>query len=382
MLSKGKWMSEKGSKGHPHEIGDVELPSFQISSLYSPLGFFSWRDAVKEWFEYLEKKDPALLQVFINQTLGESFSVSGQDISSNWMYERREEYAADLPAGVLVLTAGVDVQDNRLELEIVGHGLSSETWSIDYVVIPGNPDFLGDEWGLDYEGNPTVWKLLDDYLQASYQLEVGGELHVECALIDAGHKTEIVNNFCKCRHHRRVFPIHGKDGWGKGYIKRPNKPHEKYGTMNYTLWVDELKVRTYSLLRNDKPGPGYCHFPKRDNYDHKHFKQLTAEHKEVQHIGGKKKLKWVLPSGARNEQLDCRNYASAALQVYSPNLEFRAEQYGAEAVGVPVEQAIGAEGNNLHMENRALENNPRSLKPQPLPRKKRRNGKKGSKGVW
>lgn len=377
----GRWMSEKESPGEPYEVGDVELPSFQISSLYSPLGFFSWRDAVAEWFAYRESKDKALLQVFINQTLGESFSAAGQDISSNWLHERREPYAAKVPHGVLCLTAGVDVQDDRLELEVVGWGLNGESWSIDYAVLPGDPNYLGDEWGLDPTGQPTVWALLDEYINAKYKDESGADRVIECTLVDAGHKTETVNHFCKYREYLRVYPIHGSTGWGKGYLKRPNRRHEKYHTVNYILWVDELKEKTYSMLRIDRPGPGFCHYPEYDHYDQKHFRQLTAENKTVENVKGKKVAKWNLPSGARNEQLDCRNYAYGGLLVYAPNLEYRAQQAGLAGLGTP-DQAVGTENGPTHLENRTAQNNPRQALAPPRAKSKKVKKRRGSAGVW
>lgn len=378
MLENGDWFSEKGSPGERYRVGDVEKPSFQISSLYSPLGFFSWRDAVAEWFEYLNKKDRNLLQVFINQTLGQSFSAAGQDISSSWLHERREEYAGKIPLGVLALTAGVDVQEDRLEVEIVGWGLHSESWSIEYAVIWGNPDFLSDAYG-----EKSVWTMLDEYLTARYTNELGAEFFVECTAVDAQYKTETVNKYCKAREHRRVFPTHGKEGWGKGYIKRPNKRHEEYKTWNFTLFVDELKEKTYNLLRVKDHGPGFCHFPKREPYNEKHFKQLTAENKKVVRAGHRDKIKWVLPSGARNEQLDVRNYATAALLIAAPNLEFRAEQLNS-LIHTGADGAIGAEGNNSHLKDFAShqENNLRALKTKPVKKKKKRNYKKNSGGVW
>lgn len=378
MLEKGDWFSEKNSPGKRYRVGDVEKPSFQISSLYSPLGFFSWRDAVAEWFEYQEKKDKNLLQVFINQTLGESYSAASQDISSAWLYERREKYTAKIPMGALVLTAGVDVQMDRLEVEIVGWGLHSESWSIDYAVIWGSPDFL-----VDSEGEKSVWGLLDEYLEARYTNEQGQEYYVECTAVDAQYKTETVNTFCLAREHRRVFPTHGQEGWGKGYLKRPKKRHEEYKAWNYTLFVDELKEKTYNLLKVKDKGPGFCHFPDYEHYSKTHFQQLTAESKNIITKGRQPKIVWELPSGARNEQLDCRNYATAALLIYSPNLEFRAEQQN-ELNSLGVDGAVGVEGSTSHLQNVAnmKDNNRRALYTKQKKPKKKRNYKKNSGGVW
>jgi phage terminase large subunit GpA-like protein len=338
MLEKGRWMSEKGSPGEPYEVGDVEFPSFHLSSLYSPLGFFSWRDAVREWFEYKRSGDRGKLQTFINQTLGETFSLQGADVSSSYLHQRREEYFPEgsglhVPPGGLVLTFGADVQMDRIECEIVAWGLGEESWSIDYAVLYGDTSILGNHEGLDNMGNPTAWKLLDDYLGATRYRADGTPVLVECGLVDSGFATDNVHTFTRLREHRRIFPCHGKNGWGRGYFDRPKKRHEKYHTYSFPVYVDEIKNKIYSSLLIEAPGPGFCHFPKTDVYHEKYFTGLTAENKEVKVQNGVKKLVWVNPPGARNEPLDCepldcRVYAYAALRVYSPNIEARAQQLG------------------------------------------------------
>lgn len=334
MLANGRWLSNKGTpEGELYEVGDVENPSFRINSFYSPFGFFSWRDAVKEWFEYKRTGDKALLQVIVNQTWGETYSVAGSDISPNWLESRCEDYlnfetgeVVDVPHGCLVLTAGVDVQKDRLEVEVVGWGLHNESWSIDYSVFVGNPLFLGDNRGLDpTTGQPTCWKLLSDYLYYPWKHASGCELPVECTLIDAKHLPEQVHVFCKLNEARRIYPSKGVGGWNKakGLISRPKRRTERFNTLQVTAYADELKDTVYGYLVVDSPGPGYSHFPNRAIYDHRYFAGLTAENRKIVIVNGQPKLKWENPSGARNEPLDCRCLALAALRFYAPNLAVR-----------------------------------------------------------
>ncbi len=340
MLENGDWFSEKESNGKPYRVGDVEFPSFQISSLYSPLGFFSWRDAVKEWFEYKNTQDKALLQVFINQTLGESYSAAGQDISANWLHGRRESYltrsAPALPWGTLVLTAGVDIQDDRIEVEVVAWGLHAESWSVDYSVLYGVTDTLGDYNGLDSTGRPTAFTLLDQHLERTWSHANGQQVGVECTLIDSGHRAEVVHVFCRTKEHRRIFPVRGRAGWGRGRYERPKRRHERFKTWLFIAWVDEMKDTVYGQLQVDQPGPGYCHFPDSDPYTQKYFQGLTAENKRVKMVSGKKVLFWECPRGVRNEPLDCRVYAQTALHVYSPNMEHRAKLMGLGDAGIQI----------------------------------------------
>lgn len=344
MLENGRWLTEKNSPGVPIPAGDVRYPSFQISSLYSPLGFFSWRAAVREWLKYLESKDKALLQVFVNQTLGETYSAAGQDISSGWLHSRRERYGTAssflLPEGCLVLTLGADIQADRIECEVVAWGLGEESWSVEYRVFWGPTDYLGDRQGLDQDGNPTVWALFDEFMATRWRTADGRTLGIECKLLDAGYRTEVVHLFCRTREQRRVWPVKGHEGWGRGFIERPKHRTEKYKTWAFKAWVDEIKDLVYANLAKDSPGPGYCHFPDTDNYTEKYFHGLTAENKKIKQVSGKRVMFWECPAHVRNEPLDCRNYATAALKVLDPNLEYRAKTAAAQSGMVGAESSL------------------------------------------
>jgi len=329
MLENGIWMSRKDPEGtetlvEPYEVGDVGLPSFQISSLYSPLGFKSWGDCVQDFWRYKDTGDKALLQTFINQILGETYDAAGQDIDYNWLMSRKEDYGAMVPEEVLCLTAGVDVQADRLEMEILGHGIDGETWSIDYVTLWGNTSDMGDNDGLDHNGNPTCWKMLDDYLHAEYEKAEGGALRIECTFIDAGYDTKTVHSYCRFRERIRAYPTKGVSGWGKGYIDRNKRRTPEFHTLYPKTFVDEMKKHTYDSLRVSDPGRGFCHFPKRETYDKKYFAGLVAETLKPVMVSGSKVMKWECPSGARNEPLDIRNYAYAAFLFYAPNMTGRA----------------------------------------------------------
>lgn len=341
MLDNGDWFSVKGFEDEiastPEEeyrlkyrVGDVKNPTFHISALYSPLGFFSWSEAVEEWFDYKKTNDINLLQVFINQTLAETFELEGHELSYNHLFRRRERYCSKnefmVPLNALCLTAGVDVQDDRLELEVVGWGLFDENWSIDYVVIPGDTAMMGNRNGMLQSGQPSVWRLLDEYLSKTFVHASGVEMPIEVTMIDAQHNTHEVRTFCRLREHRRIFPVHGKEGWGKGLWAVTRRRHDVYKTFDYTAYTDELKTRLYAQLAINDPGPSFCHFPRNHIYSEKYFKGLTSETKDVKLVNGKKKLYWRLAPGARNEPLDCRNYATVALFAYPVDLKSRFEK--------------------------------------------------------
>ena len=332
MLTHGDWYSEKDSDFR-YKVGDVLNPSFHISSLYSPPGFFSWGDAIAEWLEYKRTRDVALLQVFINQTLAETYSAEGKEINYSVLIHRREDYGHEVPLGALVLTAGVDIQDDRIEAETVGWGLLEESWSIDYAVFPGDTSNMGDRYGMLSDGRPSVWRLLDEYLMKRWKHESGIEVFIEMAMIDSGYKTEEAHIFCRLREGRRVFPVKGSAGWGKGLWSVQRRRHERYGTVPYTAHVDEVKNKIYSMLMLDQRGPGYCHFPRDEKYGEKYFKGLTCETRKVKQVSGRKVLYWDTPPGARNEPLDCRGYAYVAHLAYPVDLEARARLGMEKAMG-------------------------------------------------
>lgn len=301
---------------------DGDYPSFHISSLYSPLGFFSWQKAVKMWLRATKTYDRNKLKVFINTVLGETWAETGKQLNPSWVEERKEDYGQwDLPEEALIVVAGVDVQDNRIEIEVVAFGKAEESWSVDYVTIQGDT------------ARDFVWDQFDKWHQsARYSHPSGAHLAIACTGLDSGYRTEIVNKFCKDREWRRIFPVKGNDGWGRGYIERP-KRRNKYGAWSFVAWVDELKSKVYSYLQIEEPGAGYCHFPKKRIYDAHYFRMLTAETMEVKLVGGQKRLKWTLRKGRRNEALDCRCYALTALAILGRPVEQLLEQGGAPVGG-------------------------------------------------
>lgn len=312
MFEKGQWRAARPGR---------ELAGFFINSLYSPLGFYSWKEAVTEWLEIQRGMDKFRLKVFINTVLAETFSETKRSIEFTGLMKRKEPYADEVPEGVLVLVAGADVQDDRIECEVLGFGKGQESWSIDYAVFMGDTE------------RTFVWEQLDQYLQRLWHHQRGIEMNLACVAIDAGHRAKVVYNFCKAREFRRVFPVKGKEGWGLGYIRRPKKRNDE-GVYLFTVFVDEVKSKIYSHLMVEKPKvynegdtiPGYSHFPDREKYDRDYFRMLTAEEMKTKRLNGRKTLRWELPQGRRNEALDCRAYAIAALNILNPNFEFLEKQ--------------------------------------------------------
>jgi phage terminase large subunit GpA-like protein len=296
--------------------------SFKLSGLSSP--WQRWESLIRDFLK--ARHDPAALQVVMNTGLGELWEDRGEAADEGTMLYRREAYGAELPEGVLVLTCGVDVQDDRLEYEVVGHGLYGETWGVKRGVIPGKPEIGGE-----------AWAALDDVLGKTWKFADGGGLEVSMTCVDSGgHYTQDVYWECARRQHGRVFAIKGKGGDGVPYVAANptradiRKQGKRIGrAFVYIIGVDSGKAKIMGALRVQTPGPKYCHFPVEDDrgYDAGYFHGLISERMARVRSGGRDVYRWVKIEGhERNEPLDCRNYALAAFAILSPDMERRARE--------------------------------------------------------
>lgn len=309
MLEHGEWRATAPENASPKRRG------YHISTLYSPLGWFSWAEVAELWIK--AQKDKSRLKSFVNTILGETWGEEGESVDHEMLYEnRRTVYEAPLPEGVLVLTAAVDTQDDRLEYECVGWGLNKNSWGIEYGVFYGDPR------------QQQVWDDLDAWLKKQWEYADGYKLGISCTCIDSGgHATSEVYKFCKPREQRKVFAIKGKGGAGVPLINKPSRSN-RYNVPLFLLGVDGGKETVYSRLKlEEEENHGFCLYPMAENgsaikgYDLKYFKALTVEKRELKYLKGKPRYEWVKPSGARNEALDIRNYATAALEILNPSLE-------------------------------------------------------------
>lgn len=293
MLTKGRWIAEE-----PHP--SPTRVAFHMSGLISP--WVLWEEIVREWLE--AQGHPGKLQVFVNTRLGEVWDVEGAGVAAEPLLARREAYDANpVPESVVLVTAGVDVQADRLEVEFVGWGVGDESWSLEYLRIPGDPT------------TQDLWKKLDERVVARmFDHPSGSRLIVRAVAIDSGYMTQQVYRFVKDRRFRNVWAIKGIDGEGKPIMGRPSN-RNRLKVPLYPVGVDTAKAVTYGRLRIDEPGPGFCHFPVRDPYDEEYFRQLTAEKVVLkQSPNGYHKRVWVRRHGRRAEALDTRVYATAALE--------------------------------------------------------------------
>lgn len=315
MLERGEWRPTNPEHANPLRIG------FHLSALYSPVGWLSWSEIVAEFVA--AKKYPQRLKTWVNTVLGETWHEEGEAEDPELLMQRREPYPTEpIPAGVAVITAGVDIQDDRIEVEIVGWGAGQESWGIDYRVLRGSP------------GLPEVWMSLDAILTKGYtHPSLPSPMPVAAVCIDTGgHYTTEVYQFCQRRYRRRVFAVKGVGGSGRPIVARPTK--QKIAATNRTVklfpvGVDGAKTAIYSSLKITIPGPGYCHFPAR--YLDEWFAQLCGEKRVLETNKKTGFVRHVWVKTRANEALDCRVYASAAVAILGADVDDLAKRVVAKA---------------------------------------------------
>ena len=291
----------------------AEARGFHLNTLAS--NFCGWHEVVEKFLlarELQKQGDPEKMKTWVNTELGETWEEPGDRVDEEALMKRREIYGAEVPDDVLVLTAGVDVQADRFEVEVVGWGVGKENWGIRYQKILGNT--------LENQ----VWSDLDAFLQTSFHKKDGTALRVAACCIDSGYRSNQVYSFTVDKFDRHVFAIKGKGGQGVPYIRNPSKDN-RVKTPLFTIGVDAGKDFIYQRLRVVVKGSNYCHFPLDEGagYDETYFKGLASEMKLTRFQKGKMTVAWVLrdKNYKRNEPLDLRNYATAALEIYNPPLQ-------------------------------------------------------------
>jgi len=300
MLSQGEWRATNQEKISNKVIG------FHLNSLYSPVGWLSWEACVQNY--EMAKDDEQLLKAWTNTTLGLTWEEKGDSPDWGVLFDRREKYKIGVvPLGGYVLTAGVDVQNDRLELEIVAWGKSRESWSVDYRVIYGSPT------------SPEVWNKLTEILNENFESEDGVTRKINMLAIDTGFSTQEVYSWVRTQSVYNVMAIKGVDN-SLVPLNSPTKVDVNvrgrkitHGVRLWKIGVSLLKSELYGWLKQTRKEDGsiphgYLHFPE---YATEYFKQLTAEQLVTKIVKGYPKREWQ-KTRDRNEALDCRIYARAA----------------------------------------------------------------------
>ena len=313
------------------------------------------RQLVLQWQEAQNR--PEKLSHFSHTRLGEpSSDQSMYAWETDELMQRREEYVTDCPIGVQRITAGIDVQEDRIEMVVVGWGWEEEAWILGWHIFYGPTE------------QPEVWEDLADGISRPYQGEDGGHW-IDALCIDQRYKEHEVAAFCRRRsdkHTHFLWPIKGaredgtdskQDIWPRKVEKnRQNKRRiELRQKAYYSINTFAAKQVIYSRCKFAPPGPARWHFPIWADKDF--FDQFTSEHLVTQRSGTKTVRKWIVKDNRRNEVLDCMVYALAALRgLYTLNIRFT----------MPQEQVVAS--NVVHPSTQpSRHSEPPSAPPSPAP---------------
>jgi phage terminase large subunit GpA-like protein len=305
-LARGRWQ--------PLAAGDGQTIGFHLSSLYAPYGWLSWAELAREFLR--ASRDVSALRPFVNTRLGETFEEKLAGASSASLKGGLERYPAEVPSGVGVLVAGVDVHADRLEAQAVGFGADEESWLVAWQVFMGDPT------------KADAWRELDRFLLRRFRHQSGQQLAIERVCVDSGFLADHVYRFTKPREERelagagiqQVFAVRGGQLVGRPVVERPSR-NNRYSAVLFTLCVDTAKDELYARLRMDRTnpgGPGYMHLP--DWLDEEYLEQLAAEKKIPKRIGRSRRIRRVWEKiRDRNEAVDLTVYSLAALRIMGPD---------------------------------------------------------------
>lgn len=297
MLSAGRWSATGEFTG---------AAGFYLNELYSPFPKSSLPDIAARFLESKrrhEAGDPHLMITWINTAAGESWEEKGDGVEDVDLLSRVESFGSQKVAPqVLCITAAVDVQDDRLEMEVVGWGEGDESWSLDWLELKGDPEQV------------KVWQKLDKQLERRFDRD-GVNLRIACTCIDSGAHTDAVYSYVLPRQSRRVYAVKGKSTEGDPVVTMSKRKKQR-GLILLLIGTDTAKTVVMGRLKIKNPGPGYCHFPA--DRKKEYFEQLTSEELITRFNRGRIQRIWK-KKRPRNEALDLRVYNLAALKVLNPN---------------------------------------------------------------
>ena len=257
------WHEDRGFTFQPGFDGTI---GFRLWAGYSLNSNSKASDIASEFLRVKDK--PEELIVFVNTVLGESWGEGGEQANDRTLRGRVETYAADVPVGANFLSAGVDVQGDRVELEVVGWGPGEESWSVDYIIIPGDPT------------QDDVWDELAEALRAPYQHEIGLSISIQAICVDRGYLPQRVDAFLEKFRAQYAWGVNGRAGSDRSVIENKISRMQRLrrarrrGPQREIVGVDDAKLilqRRLSQITN--PGPGYCHFGA--HCDEEYFAQLN-----------------------------------------------------------------------------------------------------------
>lgn len=292
------WMLEHGEWVPTYP--DRPIRGYHINSFYSPVGLGrTWLERAQDFL--VAKNDPLKLKVFVNTVLGQTWKLNTADLKWEKLRQRALPYTQrTVPSEVLLLTAGIDTQDDRLEMYVWGWGRGSRCWLIERILIPGSPALS------------QTWVDISNHLATVYRSSADIPMHIESAAIDTGgHFSHEVYAYVRGYIGvTRLFAIAGRDN--RPFVSRPTAVDIKTsggvipnGLKLWQVGVSHGKSALYGWLSADADPEAeqyFVNFP--NDLDEDFYRQLTAEV-----FDPTKKIWKKRKDHPRNEALDCWNYA-------------------------------------------------------------------------
>ena len=244
---------------------------------------------------------------------------------------RREHYHADVPNGVKLITFGIDTQDDRFEIQWDGWGSGEERWTLAYSRLYGDPS------------RPDIWNRLAELVHRKFKTFDGTIVSAQLGCQDfGGHYGDEVVNFSKRMGVTYLIPVRGSSVYGKPVANFPRKRNAK-GVYLTEVGTDTGKDAMFFRLKIQDPGPGYWHFPIKQEFDDEYFKQLTAEERTPKYTNGKKRYVWDAKS-RRNEPWDCSNYSFVAARLAQQHFNVVLETNPDDKVQAPRRRRVISKG--------------------------------------
>ena len=307
--NKKRWMVERGEWRSTAPYNGKHV-GFHIWAAYSYSPNATWQNLMEEYLAC--KNDQEQLKTFINVTCGEVYEdeyhtkASADGLSKRASEETYKEGVP--PKEVLILTLGIDVQDDRLSMSVIGFGRNEEMYLIDRKVIYGSP------------ARADLWKQLDEVLQSKYTNEEGEELKIDTAAIDTGgHYTQETYQYVRERKQLGIIGVKGMGQKGKPALGKPSKVDINFsgkvlkrGFELFPVGVDTIKTTLHNKLKDAEVGQGYIHFYPTTKASY--FEELTAERQILKYKNGYQERVWVKKNNQANEALDEMVYAYASFQ--------------------------------------------------------------------
>jgi phage terminase large subunit GpA-like protein len=346
-----RWMIENG-EWQPTAKGNGKHVGFHIWAAYSYSPNATWANIACEFIE--SKGNSETLKTFINTTLGELWEEEyTAKVGADALEARAEFYDPfKVPLGACILVAGVDVQDNRLAIEVTAYGAQEESWTMSYQEIFGDP------------AQPAIWKQLDDLLLRDWPHESGKTMPLSAMAVDSGgHYTAEVYQYARERRIKNVIAVKGASQRAKPPISKPSKVDINFrgqslkgGAEVYIVGTDTIKTTLYSRMKMEEPGHGFIHF--NTSLGAEYYSMLAAEKKQIKYIKGFPVTEWVKANGVRNEALDCKVYGYAALQwLYTKYNRATIWQQFEKKLGLNTHEQAKSRTNNKELDS-GLQNKP------------------------